>query len=141
MSPAHGRWAFYTAEDLPFYYWAATTFGLSDRMFSGALTRTQPNRMYLLAATSNGYAFPGAASNDPHPPMYLDNRENIFELLDKNNITWKVYISDVTYRKHSLNGTYMSYFYTFSGKHLGELCSAQSNLQPMRRRALYPRWR
>jgi phospholipase C len=109
---------FYTADDLPFYYWAATTFGLSDRMFSGALTRTQPNRMYLLAATSNGYAFPGAASNDPHPPMYLDNRENIFELLDKNNITWKVYISNVTYRKNSLNGTYMSYFYTFGSKHL-----------------------
>jgi phospholipase C len=109
---------FYTAEDMPYYYWAATTFGVSDRMFSGILTRTQPNRMYMLAATSNGYAFPGGTGDTAHPPMYVDNRENIFELLEKNGITWRVYISDVTYRKNSLNGTYMSYFYTFSSQHL-----------------------
>lgn len=109
---------FYTAQDLPFYYWAATTFGVSDRMFSGALTRTQPNRMYLLAATSNGYAFPGGTGDLNHPPMYLDNRETIFELLQDNKITWKVYISDVTYRKNTLNGTYMSYFFTFGSKYL-----------------------
>jgi phospholipase C len=112
---------YYTGDDLPFYYWAATTFGTSDRWFSGALTRTQPNRMYFLAATSNGYAFPGAASNDPHPPMFLDNRKNIFQLLQENNITWKVYVSDVSYRKGTLDGTYLSYFYTFGNKYLDHI--------------------
>ncbi len=109
---------FYTAQDLPFYYWAATTFGVSDRMFSGALTRTQPNRMYLLAATSNGYAFPGGAGDPNHPPMNLDGRTNIFQLLQANGITWRVYIDDSVYRKGTLNGTYMSYFYTFASKYL-----------------------
>lgn len=110
---------FYNSDDLPFYYWAATTFGLSDRMFSGALTRTQPNRMYLLAATSNGYAFPGNNPNQPeHPAMYLNNRTNIFQLLQQYGITWKVYISDVKYKKNTLHNTYMSYFFTFSNQYL-----------------------
>ncbi len=112
---------YFTADDLPFYYWGATTFATSDRWFSGALTRTQPNRMYWLAATSNGYAFPGAASNDPHPPMFLDSRKNIFQLLEENGITWKVYVSDKAYRKGTLNGTYLSYFYTFGNKHTDKI--------------------
>jgi phospholipase C len=119
--PGMRAMGYYTGDDLPFYYWAATTFATSDRWFSGALTRTQPNRMYWLAATSNGYAFPGAASNDPHPPMFLDNRKNIFQLLQENSITWKVYVSDVAYRKGTLNGTYLSYFYTFGNKYLDHL--------------------
>lgn len=110
---------YYTGDDLPFYYWMATTFATSDRWFSGALTRTQPNRMYWLAATSNGYAFPGAASNDPHPAMYLDNRKNIFQLLQENNVSWKIYVQD--YKQGTLNGTYLSYFFTFGDQYLDHI--------------------
>lgn len=112
---------YYTGDDLPFYYWAATTFATSDRWFSGALTRTQPNRMYWLAATSNGYAFPGGGANDPHPAMVLDNRKNIFELLETAGISWKVYIPDDQYVKGTLNNTYLGYFYTFGNKHLDKV--------------------
>ena len=85
---------YYTADDLPFYYWAATTFATSDRWFSPALTRTQPNRMYLLAATSNGYAYPGGTGDTTHPALNMGNVKSIFQLLQENNITWKVYVTD-----------------------------------------------
>ena len=110
---------YYTGDDLPFYYWAATAFATSDRWFSPALTRTQPNRMYWLAATSNGYAFPGQASNDPHPPMNLDGRKNIFQFLQENGITWRIYVEE--YQKGTLNGTYLSYFYTFGNQYLDHI--------------------
>jgi len=85
---------YYTAADLPFYYWAATTFATSDRWFSPGLIRTQPSRMYALAATSNGYAFPGGSGDPNHPPLNMGTNKSIFQLLQENNITWKVYVTD-----------------------------------------------
>jgi phospholipase C len=85
---------YYTSDDLPFYYWAATTFATSDRWFSPALTRTQPNRMYFLAATSNGYAFPGGSGDPNHPALNMGTTKSIFQLLQENNVTWKVYVTD-----------------------------------------------
>src|SRR4051812_30511756 len=35
--PGKRSMGYYTGDDLPFYYWAATTFATSDRWFSGAL--------------------------------------------------------------------------------------------------------
>jgi len=101
---------YYTAADLPFYYWAATTFATSDRWFSPALTRTQPNRMYLLAATSNGYAFPGGSGDETHPVLVMDSVKSIFQLLQENSVTWRVYVTD-NYAK-GLTGmdTYENYF-------------------------------
>jgi phospholipase C len=102
---------YYTAADLPFYYWAATTFATSDRWFSPALTRTQPNRMYLLAATSNGYAFPGGSGDPDHPALNMGNTKSIFQLLQENNVTWKVYVTD-NYVAGDLTAmdTYENYF-------------------------------
>jgi len=102
---------YYTAADLPFYYWAATTFATSDRWFSPALTRTQPNRMYMLAATSNGYAYPGGGSDTTHPALNMDGVKSIFELLQENNVTWRIYITDnyVAGKVGSMD-TYANYF-------------------------------
>lgn len=102
---------YYTSDDLPFYYWAATTFATSDRWFSPALTRTQPNRMYMLAATSNGYAYPGGSGDLNHPPLNMGTSKSIFQLLQENNITWKVYVTD-NYVKGDLKkmDTYENYF-------------------------------
>lgn len=102
---------YYTAADLPFYYWAATTFATSDRWFSPALTRTQPNRMYFLAATSNGYAFPGGSGDTLHPPLNMGASKSIFQLLQENNVTWKVYVTD-HYVPGGVSGmdTYEKYF-------------------------------
>ncbi len=84
---------YYTSDDLPFYYWAATTFATSDRWFSPVLTRTQPNRMYMLAATSNGYAY-GSGAGLGIPDLEMSGVKSIFELLQENNISWKVYVTD-----------------------------------------------
>ena len=45
--------------DLNYYDFMASNFATSDRWFAPALDRTrQINRMYLFAATSQGYVYP-----------------------------------------------------------------------------------
>ncbi len=48
---------YYDASDLNYYYFMASNFATSDRWFSPIMTRTPPNRMYLLAGTSQGHAY------------------------------------------------------------------------------------
>jgi phospholipase C len=107
---------FYTDQDLPFYYWAATQFATSDRWFSAAPTRTQPNRMYLLAATSQGHAFP--------PTSGLTSK-TIFELLQDNNITWKVYVTN-NWAPGKTGDTYMNYFGNFTPQHVDHFVDAKT---------------
>jgi len=114
---------YYDADQLPFYYWAATTFGTSDTWFSPAPTRTQPNRMYFLAATSNGYAFPGGNPKDAHPPIDMTGVKNIFQLLEENGITWKVYVTD-GWSPGNTGSTYMNYFQAFTAAHKDHFVSA-----------------
>jgi len=116
---------YYDASQLPFYYWAATQFATSDHWFSAAPARTQINRMYFLAATSNGYAFPGGS--DGHPELNMDGVKNIFELLEDAGITWRVYITDNYVSSKSLQSigdTYMTYFSGFTGAHLQNFVNA-----------------
>ena len=79
---------FYDSNDLPYYYFMASNFATSDRWFSPAMSRTDPKRMYLLAATSAGHAYPLALGSPP-----LSNK-TIFELLEENGISWKIYVTD-----------------------------------------------
>ena len=74
--------------DLNYYYFMASNFATSDRWFSPVMTRTQPNRMYMLAATSAGHTYP-LPSNSPQ----LQNK-TIFEALQNAGISWRVYVSD-----------------------------------------------
>ena len=51
--------------DLNYYYFMASNFGTSDTWFAPVMDRTQVNRMYILAATSQGHAYPiGQGSNN-----------------------------------------------------------------------------
>jgi phospholipase C len=80
---------YYDGNDLNYYYALASDFATSDRWFSPVLSRTPPNREYLIAGTSHGYAYPiGTNANDmtliPSPP--------IFEILQQQGITWKIYV-------------------------------------------------
>ncbi|HEV2115639.1 MAG TPA: alkaline phosphatase family protein [Terriglobales bacterium] len=77
---------YYTDRELPYYYFMASNFGTSDRWFSPAMTRTQPNRMYLYAATSHGHVYPLT----PTSPLLSD--QTIFQLLQNNGISWKIYV-------------------------------------------------
>ncbi len=72
--------------DLNYYYFMASNFGTSDTWFSPVMSRTQLNRMYMLAATSAGHAYPLAA-----PYGSLSN-DTIFEALQNAGISWKIYV-------------------------------------------------
>lgn len=94
---AHGRhfydtqgkraMGYYDGSDLNYYYFMASNFAISDRWFAPVMARTPPNRMYLLAATSDGHAYPLNYSNSPQ----LSNT-TIFQLLQEHGISWKIYV-------------------------------------------------
>jgi len=81
--------AYYDGTDLPYYYFMASNFATSDRWFSPVMSRTQPNRMYSLAATSAGHAYPLAQG-----PL---TNQTIFDLLQTAGISWKVYVTDLEF--------------------------------------------
>lgn len=84
---------YYDGTDLNYYYFMASKFATSDRWFAPALDRTQVNRLYLFAATSQGYAYPpGSNANDNAALEAL----TIFESLTNAGVSWKVYYSDDT---------------------------------------------
>jgi phospholipase C len=84
---------FYTQADLPFYYYLAQNFGISDRHFAGTVGPTFPNRSYLAAATSFGHL----TTNDIVPPLggYQPIGGSIYKLLNNANVYWTDYWQDV----------------------------------------------
>jgi phospholipase C len=78
---------YYDGNDLNYYYFMASNFATSDRWFSPVMSRTPPNRMYLLAATSHGHAYGLNTSGSLQLPDPI-----IFQLLQQHGITWKIYV-------------------------------------------------
>ncbi len=99
---------YYTSNDLPFYYFMAAQFATSDRWFSPVGTRSQPNRMYLFAATSQGHVYPPQSSLSAQP---------IFALLDAAGVSWKIYVTDP-------GDTYLTYFQPYASQHMGHVVPA-----------------
>lgn len=91
---------YYDDSNLPFYYFIASNFATSDRWFSPAPTRTHPNRFYWMAATSQGFVV---------PPTQQITAKTIFEVMDNNHVSWKIYTTD--------GHTYFSYFAYFNAHH------------------------
>ena len=79
---------FYSGADLPGPYFYATQFATSDRWYTPAPVQTEVVRLYSMAATSQGFAKPPQASNATL------SATTIFQLLDKANISWKIYSVD-----------------------------------------------
>jgi phospholipase C len=95
---------YYDSTDLNYYYFMASNFATSDRWFSPVMDRTQLNRMYMFAATSQGYAYPpGTDANDNAPLTAM----TIFDSLQKAGISWKVYETDP-------DSTYLTQFAQFA---------------------------
>jgi phospholipase C len=80
---------FYDGGDLNYYYFIASNFATSDRWFNPAMTRTQPNRQYLIASTSQGYAYPPYTDSSD---TALLTAQTIFQELQTAGITWKIYV-------------------------------------------------
>ena len=94
---------FYDSSDLPYYYFMATQFAISDRWFSPVMTNTTANRMYAVAATSHGVV---------SKPLTQINVPTIFDQLEHAKITWKNYVPDYP------QGSSLKPFSTFS-KYVG----------------------
>jgi phospholipase C len=78
---------YFDGGDLNYYYFMASNFATSDRWFTPVMSRTQLNRMYMLAATSAGHVYPLAP---PYTPL---TNPTIFEELQNASITWKIYVN------------------------------------------------
>ena len=90
---------YYDQSELPYYYELATQFATSDRFFSPVMANTNPNRMYLFAATSFGHVNP-----DP-PPAGGWTQPTIFDHLDQAGVSWRYYYQD--------NGSYLPQWSTY----------------------------
>jgi phospholipase C len=88
---------YFEDSDLNFYYDLATKFAISDRWFSPVMDRTQINRAYIYAATSQGAAYPPGQGNKTSTAF---TAKTIFEALQDAGITWKIYAdpAQVTYK-------------------------------------------
>lgn len=92
---------YYDDSSLNYYYYMASQFATSDRWFSPVMTRTSPNREYLLSGTSQGYVYPvGTNSHDQD----LLTATPIFEELQNAGISWKIYV-DTDYTSCSTDPT------------------------------------
>jgi phospholipase C len=114
---------FYTEQDLPYYYFMASQFATSDRWFSPVMNRTQPNRIFGLAATDAGFIYPpgNTGTNDPTPFPPI---KNIFQLLEEANITWRIYSAAGSEDLAGLAAhTYLSYFQPFASQHASHIVS------------------
>jgi phospholipase C len=81
---------YYDGTDLNYYYSLATAFSTSDTWFAPVMTRTPPNREYLIAGTSHGYVYQrGANAAD----AALIPSKTIFEALQNAGISWKIYVN------------------------------------------------
>jgi phospholipase C len=81
---------YYDGTDLNYYYFMASNFATSDRWFNPAMTRTHPNREYLVAATSQGDAYPmGTDKGDSQ----LLTANTIFQELENAHVSWKIYVN------------------------------------------------
>jgi phospholipase C len=75
--------------DLPYYYFMASSFGTSDRWFSPVMSRTELNRMYMMAATTQGYAYPINSNSEDAAQL---SATPILEALQNAGISWKIYV-------------------------------------------------
>ncbi|HUS18248.1 MAG TPA: alkaline phosphatase family protein [Terriglobales bacterium] len=92
---------YYTERELPYYYFMAANFAISDRWFGPVLSRSAPSRIFTYAATSNGYVY------EPN----VGGIKNIFQLLQENNISWKIYYTDADSQGGPI--AYIRYFDAF----------------------------
>jgi phospholipase C len=81
----HRAMGYFNGDQLNYYYFMASTFATSDHWFAPVMSRTQLNRMYLYGATSQGHVSP--LKNGEHLTS-----KTIFELMQDNDISWKIYV-------------------------------------------------
>ena len=79
---------YYDWTDLPYYYFMASQFATSDRWFSPLMGNSEVNRIFLQSGTTHGHAH---KPDSNHPCC---SQKSIYQLLEENGISWKIYYSD-----------------------------------------------
>lgn len=90
---------YYNREDIPFYYAMADAFTVGDQHFCSSLTGTTPNRLYLWSGTIRDPEKQNAIGNVRNSDVtYQKNVDwrTFPELLEKNNISWKIYQNELS---------------------------------------------
>lgn len=82
--------AYFTREDLPYYYSLYDGFTVGDQYFQSTFTNTNPNRMFLFAG-SNGLSVGQKAVLDNTEPRPGYNWTTAAEVLTAKGISWRVY--------------------------------------------------
>ncbi len=77
---------YFDGNDLNYYYFMASNFAMGDAFYSPAPSRTAVNRLYIFAATSQGYAH--------EPSQGQLTSKTIYQELDEKGISWKIYVTD-----------------------------------------------
>jgi phospholipase C len=106
---------YYDDTDLPYYYFMASQFATSDRWFAPVMSNSMGNRIFVLAGTSAGHAYPFTTT--------LTNM-NIFELLETNHISWKVYLTPASGPPddpEDTGSTYLFSFQPFASQHMDKI--------------------
>jgi phospholipase C len=111
--------AYYTRNDLPYYYALADAFTLCDNYFCSVMGPTDPNRLYTMAASID----PDGKNGGPIVQTFVASRASMIgkltyttmpEQLQARGISWKVYNAP---DQNILNGVYsdnvLPYFKNF----------------------------
>jgi phospholipase C len=101
---------YYDWNDLPYYYFLAAQFGMSDRWYSPVPTNTNENRHYMYAATSTGHVYPWKDSPS--------TSTTIFDELEAAGVTWKVYAANA-------NASVFNQFASLKSKYTSHLVPMQ----------------
>ena len=101
----HRAMGFFDSTQLNYYYFMASNFGMSDNLHSPLPSNTPANRMFIHAATSQGWA---------HSPKATLGAKTIWQALDEKGITWKIYVTDFEIASRFNNfKTYLQFFNYF----------------------------
>jgi phospholipase C len=73
---------YYLAGDVPATHFFATNYGICDHWFAAIPTGTQPNRLMAMS---------GQTLNDRNQSLILPKQDLVYDWLDRNKITWRVY--------------------------------------------------
>lgn len=109
---------YYTREDIPFYYAFADAFTICDQHFCSSITGTTTNRHYFW--TGKCTPLKGDKPLVRNSDIYF-NREASWrtfpELLEQNNISWKVYQNEISLQ-NELSGPRESWLGNFTDNNL-----------------------
>jgi phospholipase C len=81
--------SYFDDSDIPRYWKAAQQYVLCDNYFTSVMSESLPNHLSLVAGTCGGIVSDNVPKTVAFPP--------IFQQLDQNRVTWKVYSSTTTW--------------------------------------------